>query len=78
MLPCGPLSTFSGQNLEFGQHVLNADEVIVKNLLCDIQEPEDCRIGNGIINVKAFLAANHNVAATQIGQLLRQGTLLNP
>ncbi len=59
------------------QHVLNIDELVIKDVFGNIKEPENRPVANGVVNVLAFFSSGHHVAAAQLGELLRYRALLN-
>jgi hypothetical protein len=60
-----------------GQHVLHIDQVVIKNLLSNIQEPENFRVSNRVEDALTLFSTHDQITASQQGQLLRQGALFH-
>jgi len=52
-------------------------QMVVEDLPSFVEQTKDCLIWHGVVNVLAFLAANHNAALSQDCKLLRKRTLFN-
>jgi len=59
------------------KQVFDVNQMVVENLLRDIEQPENCGISYGVVNVQSFLTADHDVAGAQDGELLRERALLD-
>ena len=73
---------FRAKKLCFGlshpnKQVLNVDQVIIEDVFCHIEQPEDCRISHRIEDVLSFLPADDKIAASHNRQLLGKRALLD-
>lgn len=60
-----------------GKQVFDINQMVVEYFFGDIEQPENRRVSNRVVNVQSFLTANHDVAGAQDGELLGKGALLN-
>jgi len=63
--------------LHLGKQVFDINQVVVEDLFRDIEQPENRGVSNRVVNVQPLLAANHDVAGAQDGELLGKRALLN-
>jgi len=63
--------------LNLGKQVLNIDQLVIKDLFGDIEEPKNSCVADGVVNIQSFFPANHNIAGAQDRKLLGKRALLH-